>query len=205
MAPGGREAAEPRKRRVMPNDLSDEHLAGRCRQGDERAWEALVRRHSRLIFALAYRSTGRREDAEDVTQDVFWKVSRMLDRYDGVSAFKPWLLQVARNHFIDHHRSRKKEKSVTVELDAMPVEPGSLAPTQAHDLLRRERAAAVAQALSHLPGKLREAVLLRDVEGLEYDEIAGMTGLPLGTVKSRINRGRLQLAAILKGREADLA
>ena len=179
------------------SEFSDEHLAARCLNGDDRAWTSLVRRFTPLLFSLALRSAGRRDEAEDLVQEVFVKVSRMLHRYDGTSAFKPWLLQVTRNFLIDHHRRHRRERSSTIELDAMPVEPGGLEPTQVDDLLRRERAQAVGRALQGLPPKLREAVLLRDVEGLEYDEIATATGLPLGTVKSRINRGRLQLAEIL--------
>ncbi len=163
-----------------------------------------MRRHSPLLFSLALRSTGRRDEAEDLVQEVFWKVSRMLDRYDDSSAFRPWLLQVTRNHLIDHHRSRRREKSMTSALDALPFEPVSTAPGQARDLLRAERQQAVRDAVAQLPPKLREAVMLRDVEGLEYEEIASMTGQPLGTIKSRINRGRLQLAETLGPLAEDL-
>lgn len=177
--------------------FSDEHLAGRCLAGDERAWSVLVRRHSPVIFGIARRSVRRVDEAEDLVQEIFLKVSRMLDRYDRQSPFRPWLLQVARNHVIDHHRSHRREKAATSELDAMPYEPASTAPSQAASLLQRQRQDAVRGAVAQLPPKLREAVLLRDVEGLEYEEIAAVTGQPLGTVKSRINRGRLQLAEML--------
>jgi RNA polymerase sigma-70 factor (ECF subfamily) len=183
-------------------EITDDALVERCLAGDDRAWTVLLRRHARQVFALAYRSTGRSAEAEDVTQDIFVKVSRSLDRYDRSCAFKPWLLQVARNHLIDHHRSSRRERETHVELDALPIEPGSFAPTQHADLVRRERAQRVAAALAQLPPKLREAVVLRDVEDLDYDEIAAVTGIPLGTVKSRINRGRLQLADILRGAAA---
>lgn len=184
--------------------FSDEHLVGRCLAGDERAWQVLVRRHAPLLFSLARRSVRRLDEAEDLVQDVFLKVSRMLDRHDGRSPFKPWLLQVARNHIIDHHRSHRREKEATSELDAMPFEPASTAPSQSANLLRKQRQEAVRSAVTKLPPKLREAVLLRDVEGLEYDEIATMTGQPLGTVKSRINRGRLQLAELLQDLAGEL-
>jgi RNA polymerase sigma-70 factor (ECF subfamily) len=185
--------------------LADEHLAGRCLAGDEKAWAALVRRHAPILFSLARRSCGRSDEAEDMVQEIFVKVSRQLDRYDARSPFKPWLLQVARNHLIDHHRSRRRERESTTELDALPFDPSGVAPTQVDDLLRTQRAAAVGRALLELPDKLREAVVLRDVEGLEYDEIAAAMGLPLGTVKSRINRGRLQLAEILGSQREALA
>ena len=186
---------------VHPFDDAD--LVVRCLAGDQRAWTALVRRHSAILFSLARRSTGRHDEAEDLVQEIFVKVSRILDKYDRRSAFKPWLLQVARNHLIDQHRSRRKEREATIDLDALPVEPAGLEPTQIDDVLRRERAAVVGRAVVDLPPKLREAVLLRDVEGLEYEEIAAATGLPLGTVKSRINRGRLQLAEALRSQSRD--
>ena len=120
--------------------FADEQLASRCMEGDERAWTALMRRFTPLVFSLALRSAGRRDEAEDLVQEVFVKISRIIHRYDRSAAFKPWLLQITRNHLIDHHRSRRRERESTVELDAMPVEPGGLEPTQMDDLLRSERA-----------------------------------------------------------------
>lgn len=185
--------------------FSDEQLVARCAAGDDRGWAMIIRRHAPILFGLALRSTGRRDEAEDLVQEIFFKVSRMLDRYDRNSAFRPWLLQVARNHLIDHHRSRAREKRSTIELDALPYEPSGHAPSQAADLLRGERQKAVRDAVALLPPKLREAVLLRDVEGLEYEEIAAVTGQPLGTVKSRINRGRIQLADGLRHLQDELS
>ena len=184
--------------------FEDEQLVGRCLTGDERAWTTLVRRHSPILFSLAWRSSGRHDEAEDLVQEIFVKVSRTLHRFDRGLAFKPWLLQVARNHLIDHHRSRRRERESTIELDALPTPPSGLAATQHDDVVRTERARIIGGALQQLPPKLREAVMLRDVEGLEYEEIAGATGLPIGTVKSRINRGRLQLAEILRSQRETL-
>jgi RNA polymerase sigma-70 factor (ECF subfamily) len=184
---------------------TDEALAGRCLAGDELAWSELVRRHSRQVWFLALRSSGgRRDEAEDLVQEVFWKVSRILDRYDRSCAFKPWLLQVTRNFLIDHHRSRRREKESTLELDAMVVEPGSNPATQGAAVMRRERAEAIRDALAALPETLREAVVLRDLQDLEYEEIAETLGVPLGTVKSRINRGRLRLAERLLDQQESL-
>jgi RNA polymerase sigma-70 factor (ECF subfamily) len=146
----------------------------------------------------------RADEAEDLTQDIMWKVSRMLERYDASMAFKPWLLQVARNHLIDHHRSVRREKESTIDLDAMPVAPASLPASQHGHVLRAERADAIRRGLERLPAVLREAVVLRDLNGLEYEEIAAALSLPLGTVKSRINRGRIQLAQALAARAAEL-
>lgn len=191
----------------MPEDgpsLSDEHLVARCRSGDERAWAALVRRHAGAVHRIARRAVRRSSEAEDLTQEIFVKVSQSLDRYDSRRTFRPWLLQVARNHVIDHHRSQRREKESTVELDAMVVQPGSHRATQADGVLRAERRAAIDAALAALPATLREAVVLRDLDGLDYQEIAEMLDVPLGTVKSRINRGRLQLATALAPRREEL-
>lgn len=185
--------------------LSDEHLVGRCRAGDQVAWSALMRRHSGLLYRLALRSVRRTDEAEDLVQEVLWKVSRMLSRFDDSMAFKPWLLQVARNHLIDHHRSLRRERGSTIELDALPVEPGSRPASQDHGVLTRERAEALREGLERLPASLRQAVVLRDVDGLEYQEIATALAVPLGTVKSRINRGRVQLAKELAHRREELS
>ena len=183
--------------------VTDEDLAVRCNGGDELAWSTLVRRHTRQLYLLALRSTKRQHEAEDLCQDIFLKVSRIMNRYDSSCAFKPWLLQVARNHLIDHHRSRRREKQSTIELDAMPIEPGSCPASQQASVLRRERAEAIQKGLETLPASLREAVVLRDLQDLEYEEIAETLDVPLGTVKSRINRGRIRLAEAMRGqREA---
>ena len=185
--------------------FSDQDLVRRCLSGDDRAWSSLLRRHAGQVFAIAYRSVGRRDEAEDLSQEIFWKISRMLDRYELSSPFKPWMLQVARNHLIDHHRSHRREKESTLELDAMPVMPGRTPAGQEGAVLRRERADAIRSGLGRLPRRLREAVVLRDVDGLDYSEIATVLAVPVGTVKSRINRGRLQLAEQLADQKDDLS
>ena len=185
--------------------LSDEDLVARCRDGDERAWSALVRRHAGSVYRIAHRAVRRTAEAEDLSQEIFVKVSLSLDRYDSRRAFRPWLLQVARNHVIDHHRSRWREKAHTIELDALPVAPGSSRATQEDRVLREERRRAIDAGLAELPEGLRDAVVLRDLDGLDYAEIAQVLDVPVGTVKSRFNRGRLQLARSLADRREDLS
>lgn len=187
---------------LEPLPIADEELVSRCLAGDDRSWTALVRRHSAALFVVARRSVRRTDEAEDLVQEIFLKVSRMLEKYDRRQAFKPWLLQVARNHLIDHHRSFRREKQSTIELDGLPVEPAGREATQDGHVLTRERAQAIRRGLEELPDVLREAVVLRDIEDMEYEEMAAFLGVPIGTVKSRINRGRLQLAqALAAGRE----
>jgi RNA polymerase sigma-70 factor (ECF subfamily) len=179
----------------------DGELVQRCRDGDEAAWGELVARHTRRVFGVAYRFTGRVDEAEDLTQEVFVKVYQNLHRYradDG--AFTTWLTTVARNQAIDHYRRRREER--TRRADDPAILDFESAPGEGpHGLLERaERVRLVRTGLQALPRELREPVVLCDIQGLAYDEIAGLLAVPLGTVKSRINRGRLELAKRLMSR-----
>jgi RNA polymerase sigma-70 factor (ECF subfamily) len=184
---------------------TDGDLVARCRRGDEGAWQELVSRHTRKVFALAYRFTGRVDEAEDLTQEVFVKVYQSLDRYrEGDGAFSAWLSVLARNQAIDGYRRRRQEHLRRVEepelLERMPDhDEGALA-----GLERDERVRLVHRGLRSLPPDLREPLILCDLQGLPYEEIASTLSLPLGTVKSRINRGRLELAKRLLSRRPDL-
>jgi RNA polymerase sigma-70 factor (ECF subfamily) len=184
---------------------TDGDLVARCRRGDEGAWQELVGRHTRKVFALAYRFTGRVDEAEDLTQEVFVKVYQSLDRYrEGDGAFGAWLSVLARNQAIDGYRRRRQEHLRRVEdpelLERMPDHDESALA----GLERDERVRLVHRGLRALPPDLREPLILCDLQGLPYDEIAATLSLPLGTVKSRINRGRLELAKRLLSRRPDL-
>jgi RNA polymerase sigma-70 factor (ECF subfamily) len=183
---------------------SDSDLLQRCRAGDQVAWGELVSRHTRRVFNLAYRFVGRVDEAEDLTQEVFVKVYQGLDRYrQSDSAFSTWLTAVARNHVIDHYRRRREERRrrqegpETLDVMASPDE-GPLG-----NLEREERVEFVRRGLRSLPPDLREPLILCDLQGLPYEEAASILGIPLGTVKSRINRGRLELAKRLLGRRRE--
>jgi RNA polymerase sigma-70 factor (ECF subfamily) len=185
---------------------TDADLLPRCRGGDEAAWRELVARHTRKVFGLAYRFTGRVDEAEDLTQEVFVKVYQTLGRYrESDGPFGGWLMAVARNHAIDHYRRRKQERLRRTDdpaaLETMPArEEHPIA-----GLEREERARLVHRGLRALPPDLRLVLILCDLQGLPYEEIAGELGIPLGTVKSRINRARLELAKRLLGRHRELA
>jgi len=184
---------------------NDDDLLPRCRAGDELAWRELVTRHTGKVFGLAYRFTGRVDEAEDLTQEVFVKVYRTLDRYRETDGpFGAWLMAVARNHAIDNYRRRKQEKLRRAEdpevLERMPAKGEH--PTTA--LERNERVQLVHRGLRALPPDLRTPLVLCDLQGMPYDEIAATLGLPLGTVKSRINRGRLELAKRLLRRRREM-
>lgn len=184
---------------------SDSELLRKCRAGDQGAWGELVARHTRRVFGLAYRFVGRVDEAEDLTQETFVKVYQNLDRYrESDGAFPTWLMTVARNQAIDHYRRRKEERLRRTE---EPLGMDSLSsPDEGplRSLERDERVQLVRRGLRTLPADLREPLILCDLQGLAYEEAAAILSVPLGTVKSRINRGRLELAKRLMRRKAEL-
>ena len=167
----------------------------RCLDGDQSAWDEIVRLHWRRVFNVAYKFVGRHDLAEDLTQDVFLKLFKSLDTFDRRANFQTWLISVSRNLCIDHYRSVRKEREV-VNRDVDPADLTPAAPERsAQSLLeQRDRVRLLRQALDRLPPALRTAVMLRDIQELSYHEIADRLELPEGTVKSRINRGRTELA-----------
>ena len=183
-------------------ESTDAELVEKCRRGDREAWEIIVRRRHSRIYNLAYRFTGRFDEAEDLTQEVFLKVYRTLHSYRPDSgALETWIVRVARNHFIDHYRKHKTERSQTGVLEdhhESVVDPTVRVETPSQALDRKETADRVHRLLAQLPEDQREAVILRDLEELSYEEIATLLDLPIGTVKSRINRGRIELARLVR-------
>ena len=178
----------------VPTDAIDA-LIQRCLAGDQQAWEDIVRLHRRKVFNIAYKFTGKQDEAEDLTQDIFLKIFRSLHTFDRRANFQTWLISVSRNLCIDHYRSVRKERE-TIDRG---VDPSTLAPTSKEPgpvavLEQRDRVVLLREALRGLPETLRTAVLLRDIHELSYQEIADRLHLPEGTVKSRINRGRTELA-----------
>jgi RNA polymerase sigma-70 factor (ECF subfamily) len=180
---------------------NEPELVKRCLAGENLAWETLLTAHNRKIYNLCYRFTGRREEAEDLTQEVFIKVFQTLRSYDAAQgAFSTWLNRVARNHLVDHYRRTKKDRvtsSLEDELATVEEKPShGTEPTA--EVEAREHKELLQAGLDKLSPDLREAVILRDLHDLDYQEIAQVLAVPEGTVKSRINRGRLELARVLK-------
>ena len=172
-----------------------DEIIERCLHGDQAAWEAIVRLYRRKVFNIAYKFVGRHDLAEDLTQDVFLKLYKSLDTFDRRANFQTWLISVSRNLCIDHYRSVRKERE-TINRD---VDPADLTPISTDTpadarLVHRDRVQLLRLALDKLAPTLRTAVLLRDIQELTYQEIADRLQLPEGTVKSRINRGRTELA-----------
>jgi RNA polymerase sigma-70 factor (ECF subfamily) len=170
-------------------------LIARCLAGDQGAWEEIVRVHRRKIFNIAYKFVGRYDEAEDLTQDIFIKVFKALHTFDRRANFQTWLISISRNLCIDHYRSVRKERATMArDVDASELAPVSRERTPLGELEQVDLKALIRQALAELPVTLSQAVTLRDLKEFSYQEIADQLGLPEGTVKSRINRGRLELA-----------
>jgi len=177
-----------------PNAALDE-LIERCLAGDQQAWAEIVRLHWRKVFNLAYKFVGRHDEAEDLTQDIFLRIFKALHTFDRRANFQTWLISISRNLCIDHYRSRRKERETMArDVDASTLAPPSREKSPDGRLEELDVRDLVRTALSELAPALREAVVLRDLQDFSYLEIAERLGLPEGTVKSRINRGRLELA-----------
>ncbi len=185
---------------------TDADLLSRCRSGDEAAWHELVALHTRKVFGLAYRFTGRVDEAEDLTQEVFVKVFQTLGRYrEADGPFGGWLMAVARNHAIDRYRRRKQERTRRSDDTAVLERMAAPGEHPIAGLERQERAGIVHRGLRALPPDLRLPLILCALQGMPYDEIASELQLPLGTVKSRINRARIELAKRLTAQKPTLA
>jgi RNA polymerase sigma-70 factor (ECF subfamily) len=183
-------------------------LVRRCVGGDAAAWEEIVQRYNRRIYNICYRFAGASDDAQDLTQEVFIKMYRTLNTYDvGKGAFMTWVTTITRNLLVDHFRKTKSDR-LTDSLDSAPSEHEDAQPLgeQIADravlpdaqVQSRETRETVHRALQKLSPELREAVILRDLQDMDYREIATALKVPEGTVKSRINRGRAELARLLQ-------
>jgi RNA polymerase sigma-70 factor (ECF subfamily) len=178
----------------------DAQLVQQCLRGEGSAWEELVRRHTRRVFGLCYRFTGNPTEAEDLSQEVFLRIYRTLASYRSAQgAFPTWLTSVTRNLLVDHYRRTRRDRLTDSIEDAMPVLEEKHSTGRTPDKLAQaaELSVQLQRGLARLSPELREAVILRDLQGLEYNEIQGVLQVPEGTVKSRINRGRIELARIL--------
>ena len=180
------------------NPIDDAALVASCRQGDEGAWATLVERFGGRVYSIAYHFTLRREDAEELSQEIFLKVFENLHRYDGKYSFAAWLVSLARNLCIDHYRRRKREKSFVHVSDEAVLPLLTAGDDPARNALQKERARLLFEAIAELPEELAEILVLRDLEGFSYEEIAAALELPDGTVKSRLFRARAETAKTLR-------
>ncbi|MBL8231529.1 MAG: sigma-70 family RNA polymerase sigma factor [Bryobacterales bacterium] len=179
----------------------DSSLVERCLSGDETAWEDLVRTHTRRVYSVCYRFTNRDQEAQDLTQDVFLRVFKTLRSFrSGEGSFSVWLMRLTRNLLIDHYRRTKQDRTTDSIEEQLPMleETAALSARTDGLLAGREASEVLQLGLEKLSPELRETLILRDLEELEYREIAEVLGVPEGTVKSRLNRGRAELARILR-------
>ena len=192
---------------VRPLDVDWSQIVRRCMDGDSGAWAEMVRTHHKRVYGLCYRFTGNVADAEDMTQDVFLKIYSNLASFDTTrGSLQVWITTMTRNLLVDNFR-RTKNQRATGSLDegwesAEELRPidrlTSKGPSQHEQAAQKELSAMVQNALARVSVELREAVILRDLQDMDYKEIAQVLGIPEGTVKSRISRGRAELARLLE-------
>jgi len=177
-------------------------LVTRCLSGDEAAWEELVRHHTRQVYGLCFRFTNSTQEAQDLTQEVFLRVFKTIKTFRSAEgSFHTWLARVTRNLLIDHYRRSRQERVTDSIEDQLPMleEEGAAASVRPDSAVAGREASEILQAtLQKLSPDLREAVILRDLQEMEYRDIAQVLNIPEGTVKSRINRGRAELARLLR-------
>jgi len=180
-------------------------LLERCCRGDELAWEVLVRRFQARIYGIAYHYAGNAEDARDLAQETFIRIYQNLSICPDEDRFLPWIIRITRNVCIDHLRRKKvRPPAQDIPVDdllALRAPGGDPAQTFAADSRKR----LVYSALQELTGLNREMILLRDIQGLALEEIASILHVPVGTVKSRSNRARTELAHKLSLLRSELA
>jgi RNA polymerase sigma-70 factor (ECF subfamily) len=198
---------------VRPLEVDWSQTVQRCMDGDSGAWAELVRTHHRRVYGLCYRFTGSPADAEDLTQDVFLKIYSNLSSFDTTrGSLQVWITTMTRNLLVDNFR-RTKNQRATGSLDdgwdqteeLKPIDRlVSQGPSPHEMAARKELEKMVQAALAHVSVELREAVILRDLQDMDYKEIAQVLGIPEGTVKSRISRGRAELARLLERNQREV-
>jgi RNA polymerase sigma-70 factor (ECF subfamily) len=182
----------------------EEKVVERCLQGDDAAWETVVNSYAKRIYNLTYRYTCRRDEAEDLTQEIFIRVYQNLQSFRADSgSFQNWIMRVGRNLIIDHYRRTRRfqQAAGTEEMETMNLKDDKV-PNPLRSVEQSEASQFLREGLQAISPELKEAIILRDLEGMTYQEIAELLGIPEGTVKSRINRARLELAKLLTKRRA---
>ena len=182
--------------------MDEKHILARARRGDLAAFEELVRRNEKRVYAVALRCSGSPEDAADITQEVFLRAWRSIEDFRGDSGFSTWLFRITANLCVDfarHRQAQPQTQPLVGEDDAERPIPDT-APTPEEHLENSELGRELAAALDEISEEHRRIVLLRDVSGLSYTEIAEVLEISEGTVKSRLSRARIALRTILQKR-----
>jgi len=179
----------------------DEALVARAKEGDLTALEELFNRYRNQVFSLAYRMTGSPSDAEDLCQEIFLQVMRKVGSFEGRSSFSTWLYRVSMNRSRDYLRRKKRSPEMLSQEGDPPEQHDHNAGTSGgleSVAIASEAQRLVQGALMELPVSLRAPLVLHELEGMQYHEVASLLKLPVGTVKSRIFRARIKLAEILE-------
>jgi RNA polymerase sigma-70 factor, ECF subfamily len=172
-------------------------LIGRCRHGDRQAWNMIINAYSRSVYNIALNFIGDKDTASDITQDIFIKLYQNLDKFKDNNNFSSWLFTLSRNYCIDYWRKNKRYLQAQ-EIDEQAAAPGD---SPEEEAVRNSETARLRQAILLLEPEARLFLILRDILNLSYQEIAEKLGVPEGTVKSRINRGRLKLSQLITKKE----
>lgn len=173
-----------------------EKVVKECLEGKAEAWRLLVDTFSRRIFNMAYQFCGGYEEAEDLTQEIFMKIYTSLAKYDSRKNFTAWVLTVAKNHLIDAYRKTKREKIQREDFNEH-LQAG-IEPSPEAEMMAEQSRKLVWKGLGQLSPEIRLAIILKEIQGKSYEEVADIMNIPVGTVKSKINRGKIQLARLLR-------
>lgn len=177
----------------------DARLIEEALAGDSESFGQLVRKYQDRLFSTLAHCIGSREEAEDVAQEAFVQAFTKLSSFRGQSAFYTWLYRIAFNIRVSRRRKKRPVLSVDQSRESTGDEPESLEEAPSERLQRQERAAQVRAALAALGEEYRTVLVLREIEGCRYEAISEVLGLPIGTVRSRLHRGRMQLRDLLRG------
>jgi len=192
-------------RKTMSMPVNDLQLVAEARAGDQAAFDALARKHFARVHALLFRLVGNHEDAEDLTQECFVKAHRSLAWYRSDCSFWTWLYRIAVHLSRDHYRKRSRRGPMT-SLSEMQSAPPSRGESPREDVVHLEFQTVLRDALDALPHRLRTALVLRTLEGLEYEAIADVLGIQPGTARVHVMKARKQLARLLRPwHEGDLS
>ena len=180
--------------------MDERELIARLQKRDEAAFEELIRQYEKKVYTLCFRMCGNSEDAEEAAQDAFLALWRGIDRFRQESSLSTWIYCLATNACIDTLRRRKKQSgSVSLDDEELFVDAVDTSPQPQETVEHRETQKLLQEGLSALPEEYRKVLILREIEGLSYTEIAESASIELGTVKSRISRGRSLLRNFLSG------
>lgn len=181
--------------------MNDEMLISRAAKGDASAFNELMTQYERKMYSICYRMCQNHEDAQDCLQEAMLRVYRAISGFKGQSSFSTWLYRVTMNSCLDELRKRKNKQSTSLDnLLESGWSPSDESDTPEHHAVASEKKRALHQAISELPEDMRSAIVLRDIEGFSYEEIADSLGINVGTIKSRISRGREKLREKIRKR-----